>query len=91
MFRKTCSLLHKKCKLGTYVEKEMPKNANVICESSLSIMKGGGIIRAPAIPTFHKEFYDAADTEERFCSEKCQFIIKLQNYIFLKYLQDFHF
>ena len=34
MVRKTCSLLRKKCKLGICGQK-MPKNANIICESSL--------------------------------------------------------
>ena len=36
MVRKTCSLLHKKCKLGAYVVKKKPKNANVICKGPLS-------------------------------------------------------
>ena len=31
------NLLHKKCKLGVYVRGQMPKNANVICEGSLSL------------------------------------------------------
>ena len=31
------NLLHKKCKLGGYVRGQMPKNANVICEGSLTL------------------------------------------------------
>ena len=34
--RKMLYLLHKKCKLGGYVRGQMPKNANVICEGSLT-------------------------------------------------------
>ena len=38
MVRKTLDLLHKKCKLGGgYVRGQMSKNANVICEGSLSV------------------------------------------------------
>ena len=32
------NLLHKKCKLGEYVHVQMPENANVICEGSLSCL-----------------------------------------------------
>ena len=55
------NLLHKNCKLGGYIRGQMPKDANVICEGSLSeihVIQGVGVKLWPChLPAMEINFY----------------------------------